>query len=166
MQTTTSDLIRVSTRRTPLWGAALALAVMLMLQASPTWAEDGIARADTGQKRIGFSNSHAGNSFRQVMIKSWQEVVKQARKDGLIGNSPVVSANNSVTEQAAHIQNMILQGYDAIVTQPCAYQVNHDWASYGQQEVDYVAQRLKGKGNLLEIRGIAGDSTDWRLLIA
>lgn len=190
MQSTTSSLFRPSTRRAPLLGAALALAALLTLQASPARAEDGVAKTDTSKKRIGFSNSYAGNSFRQVMVKSWQEVVRQSRKDGLIGDSPVVSANNSVTEQAAHIQNMILQGYDAIVilaasdtalngvvkqacdagivvvsfagivTQPCAYQVNYDWASYGKQEIDYVAQRLKGKGNLLEIRGIAGDSTD------
>jgi ribose transport system substrate-binding protein len=153
-------------------------------------AGDGIATGDTSGKRIAFSNSYAGNSFRQVMIKSWQEVVAKAEQDKLIGDSPVVSANNSVTEQASQIQNMILEGYNAIVilaasdtalngvvkdacnagivvvsfagivTEPCAYQINYNWGAYGGAEVDYVAQRLGGKGNILEIRGIAGDSTD------
>lgn len=188
MQTTTLSLFRTNMRRVSLSGAAILFATLFGAQAA--WANEGVAKGDTSKKRIGFSNSYAGNSFRQVMVKSWQEVVAQAQKDRLISESPVVSANNSVTEQAAHVQNMILQGYDAIVilaasdtalngvvkqacdagivvvsfagivTQPCAYQVNYDWASLGRQQVEYVAQRLKGKGTLLEIRGIAGDSAD------
>lgn len=177
-------------RRLALEGGAALLAI-LAFQAPVAHAADGVATGDTSKKRIAFSNSYAGNSFRQVMVKSWEQVVAKASKDKLVdADSPVVSANNSVTEQASQVQNMILQGYDAIVilaasdtalngtvrqacdagitvvsfagvvTEPCAYQVNYDWGSYGKQEVDYVAQRLNGKGDLLEIRGIAGDSTD------
>ncbi len=174
--------------RLAILGSGIALA--LSHSGTVALAEDGLARGDTSGKRIAFSNSYAGSSFRQVMVKSWQEVAAQARKDRLIGLSPVVSANNSVAEQATHIQDMILQGYDAIVilagsdtalngvvkdacnagivvlslasvvTEDCAYNVNYDWSAHGKAEIAYIAERLKGKGNLLEIRGILGDSTD------
>lgn len=168
------------------------LAVGMAVGAATTaWsAEGGIAHGDTGTKRIAFSNSYVGSDFRKVMVQSWEEMAAQARKDGQIREAPVVSANNSVPEQASHIQDMIVKGYDAIVvlaasdtalngvirdacnagivvvvlasqvTESCAYTVNYDWSTMGRAEIDYVAQRLKGRGTLLEIRGIAGDATD------
>ncbi|RYC29612.1 ABC transporter substrate-binding protein [Lichenibacterium minor] len=138
-------------------------------------AADGIAKGDTSGKTIAFSNSYAGNSFRQVMIRSFEETGAQAAKDHLIKSTAVVSANNSVTEQASQIQNLILQGYSAIVvlagsdtalngvvkdacdagivvvafasgvTEPCAYRVDYDLDSYGKAELDYLAGRL-GQG--------------------
>ena len=91
--------------------------------------------------------------------------------------------------QAAQIQNLILQGYnaivinasspdalngaikqatdagivvvsfDGIVTEPSAWRVVVDFKDYGKQEVVHLAKWLKG-GNLLEIRGLAGTSID------
>lgn len=153
-------------------------------------AEGGVARGDTGNKRIAFSNSYAGSDFRKVMVRNWEEVAAHAQQTGLIKEAPVVSADNSAPEQAAHIQNMVLEGYDAIVilaasdtalksvvrdacnagtvvvilaskvNEPCVNEVNYDWAEMGRAEIEYIAERLGGKGNLLEIRGIAGDATD------
>ncbi|KUI99685.1 ABC transporter substrate-binding protein [Vibrio sp. MEBiC08052] len=151
---------------------------------------DGVVRGDTSNKRIAFSNSYAGSDFRKVMVQNWKDVASQAQQDELIKDAPVFSANNSVPEQAQQIQNMIMDGYDAIVIlaasdtalrglvhdacqagvvvvvlaskihDPCVYEVNYDWDEMGRAEIDYVAKRLQGKGNLLEIRGIAGDTTD------
>nr|WP_244546947.1 ABC transporter substrate-binding protein [Ensifer sp. YR511] len=148
------------------------------------------ATNETAEKKIAFSNSFAGNSFRQAMVKSWEAGTEAAKAAGLIGGSTVISANNNATEQAAQIQNLILEGYDAIVinaasptalngvvkqacdagiivvafdgvvTEPCAHLVNYDWARVGRTQVEYLSQRLKGKGTLLEVRGIAGNSVD------
>lgn len=145
---------------------------------------------DTSDKRIAFSNSFAGNSFRQVMVNSWNEGTAAAKADGVIGGATVISANNSAPEQAAQIQNLILEGYDAIVinaasptalngvvkqacdagivvvafdgvvTEDCAYTVNYNWKQVGQAQVEYLGKRLDGKGTLLEVRGIAGNSVD------
>ncbi|HSV47397.1 MAG TPA: hypothetical protein VLJ58_16525, partial [Ramlibacter sp.] len=87
---------RALSLRAAMSGAALALAAAMALQPMPASAQEGVVKGDTSKKRIGFSNSYAGNSFRQVMVKSWQEVAEQARKDGLVAQAPVVSANNSV----------------------------------------------------------------------
>ena len=92
--------------------------------------------------------------------------------------------------QAAQIQNLILQGYDAIVinaasptalngaikqacdagivvvsfdgtvTAPCAYRVVVDYKALGAEEVDQMAKLQPKGGNLLEIRGLAGTSID------
>lgn len=146
--------------------------------------------ADTSDRKIAFSNSFAGNSFRQVMVKSWNDGAAAARAEGLVGDTTVISANNSAPEQAAQIQNLILEGYDAIVinaasptalngvvkqacdsgivvvafdgivTEDCAYIVNYSWTQVGKSQVDYLSERLGGKGTLLEVRGIAGNSVD------
>ena len=167
---------------------SLGVAAVALLCANSVMAQ--VADGDTSTMKIGFSNSYSGNSFRQVMNQSFEAIAKQAVADGVIADYGMVSANNNVTEQAGQIQNMILEGYDAIailagsdtalngavrdacdagitvvvfagtVTEDCAYNVNYNWASMGKQEIDFVAGQLGDKGNLLEIRGIAGDSTD------
>jgi ribose transport system substrate-binding protein len=160
-----------------------AAAVSLVLSA-------GSAVADTSDKRIALSNNYAGNSWRQAMLKSWEKVTGEAVKAGVVAEAPAfTTAENQVTEQAAQIQNMILQGYDAIVvnaaspdalngavkqacdagivvvsfdgivTEPCAYRIAVDFKAMGKLEVDYLATRLDG-GNLLEIRGLAGVFVD------
>lgn len=138
-------------------------------------AEDGVATGNTADKKIAFSNSYAGNSFRQVMIKSFEEMGAAAKADGKVADTAVVSANNSVTEQASQIQNLILQGYNAIivlagsdtalngaikdacdagivvvafasgVTEPCAYVVDYDLDSYAKAELDFIKSKLGDK---------------------
>ena len=99
------------------------------------------------------------------------------------------TAENQATEQAAQIQNLILEGYDAIlvdaasptalngaikqacdagivvvvfdssVTEPCATVVGVDFRKMGSMQVDYMAAR-KLSGNLLEVRGLPGSAVD------
>ncbi len=169
--------------------AALGLAAMLG-GASAFAAETGVATGDTSGKRIALSNSYAGNSWRQQMLKTWDRATSDAIKAGIIKAAKVVNANASAPEQANQLQSMILEGWDAIVinaasptalngviqeacdahivvvvfdglaTAPCAYKVAYDYTSMGRQEADFVAKKLGGKGNVLEVRGIAGISVD------
>jgi ribose transport system substrate-binding protein len=149
------------------------------------------ALADTSKMRIAFSNNYAGNSWRQSMLKSYDIVAKQAVKDGIVAAADVfTTADKEVPTQAAQIQNLILQGYnaivinaaspdalngavkqacdagivvvsfDGIVTEPCAYRVVIDYKDYGEQEVEHMAKFQPKGGNLLEIRGLAGTSID------
>src|SRR5690606_24114000 len=74
------------------------------------------ALADTSDKKIALSNNYAGNSWRQAMLKSWQKVTSPAVSDKVVAAADAfTTAENQATEQAAPIQNLILQGYDAIV---------------------------------------------------
>jgi ribose transport system substrate-binding protein len=151
----------------------------------------GLALADTSAKKIAFSNNYAGNSWRQAMLKSYDIVTKKAVADKVVGAADVfTTADKEVPTQAAQIQNLILQGYDAIVinasspdalngaikqacdagivvvsfdgivTEPCAYRVVVDFKDMGKQEVEQMAKFQPKGGNLLEIRGLAGTSID------
>ncbi len=149
------------------------------------------ALADTSGKRIAFSNNYAGNSWRQAMLSSYEAVTKKAVADGIVAASDIfTTADQEVPTQAAQIQNLILQGYDAIVinasspdalngavkqacdagivvvsfdgivTEPCAYRVVVDFKAMGKEEVAQMAKFRPEGGNLLEIRGLAGTSID------
>lgn len=161
-------------------GVALALMV-----------STNITAADTSDKRIALSNNYAGNSWRQAMLKSWEKNGTAAVEAGVVAAADAfTTAENQVTEQAAQIQNMILQGYDAIVlnaaspdalngavkeacdagitvvsfdgivTEPCAWRIAVDFKQMGKEEVIYLAKKMPDGGNLLEIRGLAGVFVD------
>ena len=163
----------------------------LCLAAATAVLMAGSALAGTKDKKIALSNNYAGNSWRQAMLKSWDKVTKPAVAAGIVAAAdPFTTSENQVTEQAAQIQNLILQGYnaivinaaspdalngvvkqacdagiivvsfDGIVTEPCAYRVVVDFKEMGRQEVVQMATFQPKGGNLLEIRGLAGTSID------
>jgi ribose transport system substrate-binding protein len=164
---------------------------LLVLSAFAAMLASGTALADTSGKKIAFSNNYAGNSWRQAMLKSYDVVTKKAVADGVVAAADVfTTADQEVPTQAAQIQNLILQGYDAIVinaaspdalngaikqacdagivvvsfdgivTEPCAYRVVVDFEDMGKQEIEQMAKFQPNGGNLLEIRGLAGTSID------
>lgn len=164
--------------------AGAALACLLGSVAVPAFA-------DTADKKIALSNNYAGNSWRQAMLTSWESITGQAVTDGVVAAADAfTTAENQVTEQAAQIQNLILQGYDAIVinaaspeglngavkeacdaglvvvsfdgivTEPCAWRIAVNFHQMGKIQVEYLAGRLPDGGNLLEIRGLAGVFVD------
>ncbi|MFB2552823.1 ABC transporter substrate-binding protein [Ensifer soli] len=149
------------------------------------------ALAETSAKKIALSNNYAGNSWRQAMLTSWEKVTGEAVKSGVVAAAdPFTTAENQATEQAAQIQNMILQGYDAIVvnaasptalngavkeacdagitvvsfdgivTEPCAWRIAVDFKEMGRGQVEYLSKKIPAGGNLLEIRGLAGVFVD------
>ncbi len=118
------------------------------------------AQADTSAKKIALSNNYAGNSWRQAMLQSWAKVGGKAVSDKVVAAADAfTTADKEAPTQAAQIQNLILQGYDAIVldaaspealngavkqacdagvvvvafdglvTEPCAYKVTVDLAA-------------------------------------
>ncbi len=165
------------------------LLVASLSLAGPTQAQ--VATGDTSKDKMALSNSYAGNTFRQQQMKTWQEVAGQAVQAHLIAAAPAyTTAENQATEQAQQVQNLVLQGYkaivinaasptalngviknvcaagvivvsfDGIVTAPCAYRIAADFQKLGATQVDFLAKALNGKGNLLEVRGLAGVSVD------
>ena len=163
----------------------------ILCSAAALMLVSGAALADTKDKKIALSNNYAGNSWRQSMLKSWDKVTKQAVADGIVAAAdPFTTSENQVTEQAAQIQNLILQGYnaivinaaspdalngvvkqacdagiivvsfDGIVTEPCAWRIAVDFAKMGEVQLDYLNGKMPAGGNLLEIRGLAGVFVD------
>jgi ribose transport system substrate-binding protein len=163
---------------------ACSIAISALMIAGP-------AGADTKDKKIALSNNYAGNSWRQSMLKSWDKVTKKAVADGIVAAAdPFTTSENQVTEQAAQIQNLILQGYnaivinaaspdalngvvkqacdagiivvsfDGIVKEPCAWRIAVNFEAMGASEVEYLAKKMPEGGNVLEIRGLAGVFVD------
>lgn len=177
-------------KATRIGALAAAIGLATALAGVARAADTGIATGDTSNKKIALSNSYAGNSWRQQMLKTWERASADAIAAHLIKTTKVVNANASAPEQANHIRSLIVEGWDAIVinaasptalngtiqeacdanivvvvfdglaTAPCAYKVAYDYVSMGQQEADFVAKQRDGKGNVLEVRGIAGISVD------
>lgn len=163
---------------------ALAAALLATTALAP-------AHADTSDKRIALSNNYAGNSWRQAMLRSWERVTGEAVNEGAVAAADAfTTAENQVTEQAAQIQNLVLQGYDAIVinaaspeglngavkeacdagitvvsfdgivTEPCAWRIAVDFAQMGKDQIVYLGEKMPDGGKLLEIRGLAGVFVD------
>ncbi|MDR1533536.1 MAG: ABC transporter substrate-binding protein [Planctomycetota bacterium] len=147
----------------------------------------GVASSGEKKWRIVLSNDYAGNSWRQSMISDWKTAAEMAIKAGIIEEAPIFTTNeSSAAEQAAQLQSLILEGYDAIVlnaaspealnsvvqdaldagivvvsfdnaiTLPTAWRLITDFEYMGRRQVEYVAQRFPQGGNILEIRGLAG----------
>ncbi|MBN1838263.1 MAG: ABC transporter substrate-binding protein [Spirochaetales bacterium] len=179
--------------------AVLAVALSLLLAAgafAEGGAEKGAAQPsgktqDTSQMRVALCNNYAGNAWRQAMIKAFEEAGQEAVSKGILKEVKVFNtAENSATEQAALLQNLVLEGYDGIVlnaasptalngackaaaeagipvvsfdgivTEPSAWRLNFDYPSMCYDQMVYLNKRLNGKGNILEIRGLAGTSID------
>ncbi|MDP2699858.1 ABC transporter substrate-binding protein [Thalassospira sp.] len=165
--------------------------MLLGMIAGTAFVASGHAMADTSDKRIALSNNYAGNSWRQAMLESWEKVTSEAVSNGTVAAADAfTTSENQATEQAAQIQNMILQGYDAIVvnaasptaingavkeacdagiivvsfdgivTEPCAWRIAVDFRQMGRDQVKYLENRHPDGGNLLEIRGLAGVFVD------
>jgi ribose transport system substrate-binding protein len=169
---------------------AAALGIATAFGGAAYAADTGVAKGDTSGKKIALSNSYAGNSWRQQMLKTWNRATETALKEHLIKGAKVVNANASAPEQANQIESLIVEGWDAIVinaasptalngviqeacdqhivvvvfdglaTAPCAYKVAYDYVDMGEQEAGFVGRKLGGKGNVLEVRGLAGVSVD------
>ncbi len=166
-------------------------AKMMMLASAALACATLPSFADTADKKIALSNNYAGNSWRQAMLTSWDTITKPAVEAGIVtAADSFTTAENQATEQAAQIQNMILQGYDAIVvnaasptalngaikeacdagitvvsfdgivTEPCAWRIAVNFKQMGKDEVTYLAEKLPAGGNILEIRGLAGVFVD------
>jgi len=162
--------------------ALLATAFVAISSASPASAASKI--------KIGLSNSYAGNSWRQQMLSDFTKAATSAKKAGQIKSFDIVNSNNDATQQASQLKAMILKGYDVIIidaasptalngviaqacaakikvvvfdsltTAPCAYNIESNYVVYGSIETEFINTALGGKGNLLEIRGVAGTSVD------
>jgi ribose transport system substrate-binding protein len=141
-----------------------------------------------GQKWVvGVSNTLVGNGWREEMICS---VKAQALVSGKVSRVVVANRNGGPTEQIADLRSLISQGVNAIVVNPSdrekldpvikqakdkgivvvavdqavsapeAYVATNDQVAYGRLGGEWLAKALGGKGNVVEMRGIAGVPAD------
>jgi ribose transport system substrate-binding protein len=169
---------------------AYGAALVGLVAAGSASAQDGVATGDTSGMRIGLTDGFSSNAWEQSAWNSWKAVADKAVADGVIKEQKIITGNDDPAQQITQLQNLVLEGYNAIVvdaasptalnggikdacdagivvvvydslaTEPCAIKLNVDYHDYGVQETEYMAKKLGGKGNILEIRGVAGSQVD------
>jgi len=167
----------------PAGGAAAGSAATEAPAADATAA----APAKTGGYTIGVSNTLVGNGWREQMICA---IKAEAKASGLVDKVVVVNRNGGPTEQLADLEGLISQGVDAIILNPTdreglnavleeaiaqgivvvaidqavtadgAYVVTNDQTAYAKIGAEWLFNKLGGKGNVAEMRGIDGVPAD------
>jgi ribose transport system substrate-binding protein len=167
---------------------AARVGVLLALAAAAIAVVATTASAKPQAKYVlGVSNTLVGNGWREEMICS---IKAQALASGAVSKVVVANRNGGPAEQNADIRNLISAGANAIiinpsspnalnavigqaaargikivsvdqrVTAPQAYNVTNDQTAYGRLGAEWLFQKLGGKGNVVEMRGIAGVPAD------
>jgi ribose transport system substrate-binding protein len=169
------------------FGAPLVALVIVALVA--VMGIVGTASAKPTQQKwvLGVSNTLVGNGWREEMICA---VKAQALSSGKVSKVIVANRNGGPAEQIADIRNLISAGANAIIinpssanalnavvaqaaargvkivsvdqriTAPQAYNVTNDQVAYGRLGAEWLFKKLGGKGNVVEMRGIAGVPAD------
>ena len=136
---------------------------------------------------VGVSNTLIGNGWREEMICS---IKAEAEASGLVSKVIVANRNGGPSEQIADIRNLISAGANAIiinpsdrealnpvikqaaergivvvavdqaVTAPEAYVLTNDQVDYAKIGAKWLFDKLGGKGNVIEMRGIDGVPAD------
>ena len=75
-------------------------------------------------------------------------------RDAIIINPSSASALNSVVAQAA-ARGVRIVSVDQRIAAPQAYNVTNDQVAYGRLGAEWLFKKLGGKGNVVEMRGIA-----------
>lgn len=138
---------------------------------------------------IGFSNGYFGISWRTALINGMEERAAEYKKEGILSDF-IVQNSNGVTEQIAAINNFINQKIDALIVDPVSASaiapavakakaagivvvdvsepgnfpgvVNVIGDNVGLVKIttQWLVEKLNGKGNILYISGLPGNSAD------
>jgi ribose transport system substrate-binding protein len=170
-------------------GVRLAVALLALVAVAVTAAVTASARTGSSHAKfvLGVSNTLVGNGWREEMICA---VKAQAQASGVVSKVIVADRNGGPAEQVADIRNLISAGANAIiinpssatalnsviaqanargvkvvsvdqrVSAPSAHNVTNDQVAYGRIGAEWLFKVLGGKGNVVEMRGIAGVPAD------
>src|SRR5215831_18862008 len=170
-------------------GVRWAIVGIAVVALTVTAAVTASAQTKSQKKQwvLGVSNTLVGNGWREEMICA---IKAQALASGKISKVIVANRNGGPAEQIADIRNLISAGANAIVinpssgtalnsviaqaasrgikvvsvdqrvTAPQAYNVTNDQVAYGKLGAEWLFKKLGGKGNVVEMRGIAGVPAD------
>ena len=177
---------RRPSRRGAVRAGALLAAVGLLVAA---FAATGQATTSAPGKKytLGISNTLVGNGWREGMICS---IKAQALASGKVRSLRIAHRQTDTAGQIADIRTMISARVDALIINPSnanalkpiaqearsrgivvvfidqfvgapgAYNATNDQVAYGRIGATWLFKRLGGRGNVVEMRGIAGVPAD------
>lgn len=167
--------------------ALVAVGAIAVVGIAGTASAKPAAPAAPAKWVLGVSNTLVGNGWREEMICA---VKAQALASGRVSKVIVANRNGGPAEQIADIRNLISAGANAIIINPSsanalnavvaqaaargvkivsvdqrisapqAYNVTNDQVAYGRLGAEWLFKKLGGRGNVVEMRGIAGVPAD------
>ena len=144
------------------------------------------APAGQGPFTIGVSNPFISSEYRTQMIAELQEVNKEYMDKGITTDLVIESADTDVAGQIQQLQNLMAKNVDAILVNPGdvsglnatlqeavdkgiivisvdqelnvpnVYNVGIDQKEWAKTSAKWLADKLGGKGNIVEIEGFPG----------
>ena len=177
-------------RRTLVVGALTVAAMVMLAVSAAAGASGGKSHAGKGPWVIGLSNGYYGNGARVQLEAEVKALAAKQPYKGLIKQLVINNAGTSVAAQISAVDQMIAQHVDAIildsnsltglnpaiaaahkagivvvasndkVTSKLAYQVETVGKKFGATMMQNFAKVLKGKGNIVILRGLAGNAVD------
>lgn len=94
----------------------MGLALAGCAKSTPSGSSGGVAKTAPKDITIALSNSFIGNTWRQTMVKIFQNTASKAKSAGLIKDFMVSNTSeNTATEQIAAIKSLILRKPSAII---------------------------------------------------
>jgi ribose transport system substrate-binding protein len=139
---------------------------------------------------IGFANGYFGNTWRSQFVDDAQQVADKWKARGIIKDFIVQNVNDDVTKQIVQLNSLIDRGVDALLINPVSpealapivkrakakgilivnvddpaayegtYSVCGDHRAFFGIQVKWLAETIKGKGKIVSIQGLAGNSCD------
>jgi ribose transport system substrate-binding protein len=139
---------------------------------------------------IGFANGYFGNTWRSQFVQNIQNEAEKYKKDGTIKQLQVANSNADVTQQINQLNSMINSGVDALMIDPVSATslgpivakakakgilvvITNDPAAYPgtyaivgnndafwRIQAEWMVQKLNGKGNIVQITGLPGNTAD------
>ncbi len=137
--------------------------------------------------KIGVSNTLVGNGWREEMICS---IKAQAARSGQVSSLRIAHRQTDTAGQIADIRSLISAGVNALIINPSSatalkpiaaqarargievvfidqyvnapgvYNATNDQVAYGRLGAEWLFKKLRGRGNVVEMRGIAGVPAD------
>jgi ribose transport system substrate-binding protein len=135
---------------------------------------------------IGVSNPFISSEYRTQMIAELQEINKEYMDKGIANELVIESADTDVAGQIQQLQNLMAKGVDAILVNPGdvnglnatllealnkgiivisvdqelnvpgVYNVGIDQKAWAMTSAEWLAKKLGGKGDVVEIEGFPG----------
>jgi|SRR6266487_1048393 len=153
---------------------------------APAATEAATEASANGPFTIGISNPFISSEYRTQMIAELQEVNKEYMDKGITTDLVIESADTDVAGQIQQLQNLMAKNVDAILVNPGdvsglnatleeavkkgiivisvdqelnvpnVYNVGIDQKEWAKTSAKWLAEKLGGKGNIVEIEGFPG----------
>lgn len=151
--------------------------------------ESGNTTKKTEGIKLGISNGYYGNTWRAQFVKGMEELCEQYKEDGTLSDYQIVNSTGDVTEELNNINGLISSGVDILMISPnsptsmgsviqsaidqdimviifndaAAYEgtycIYNDQSAFWEIQAKWFAEKMGGKGNIVQITGSSGNST-------